>query len=273
MAKPIVTPGPLMKNARFAAISSVSTKAPSITQTKFGPGDPSRLTPAALAHCLANSTGEYQTALFKGSALSESELKAVAEKTAKFTGLSTEYVVKSNLRLDGQRFMKEVLRSDSKTVGRFDSRYTGKDALDVTERPDYDPSYTAVLGSYTEGFNSYVRKTLKYETDLPYEILTGRVHPWNFGQAGNGRYVNVAPTLRSAMTTNPDLKVFVANGYYDLATPFAATKYTFNHLGGDRKLLDRVTMTYYEAGHMMYLHKPSLLKLKDDIAKFYEAKK
>jgi len=219
------------------------------------------------------ATGEYQQALFKGATLSESDRKAVAEKVAKFTGLSPEYVLRSDLRIEGQRFMKELMRADGKTVGRYDSRYTGKDAVDVSERPDYDPSYTAVQGSYTEGFNTYVRKQLKYETELPYEILTGRVSPWNYGQAGNGRYVNVAPTLRGAMTANPDLRVMVANGYYDLATPFAATKYTFNHLGGDRKLLDRVTMTYYEAGHMMYLHKPSLLKLKDDIAKFYEAKK
>lgn len=229
--------------------------------------------PELVAEAEVFATGEYQQALFKGAALSESDRKAVAEKTAKFTGLSAEYVLRSDLRLDGQRFMKELLRTDSKTVGRFDSRYTGKDVTGVSERPDYDPSYTAVQGSYTEGFNSYVRKQLRYETELPYEILTGRVQPWNYGQAGNGRYVNVAPTLRSAMIANPDLRVLVANGYYDLATPFAATKYTFNHLGGDRKLLDCVTMTYYEAGHMMYLHKPSLLKLKDDIARFYEAKK
>ena len=236
-------------------------------------GDGSKSLTKHVEDAEAFATGEYQQALFKGSALSDSDRKAVAEKVAKFTGLSAEYVLKSDLRIEGQRFMKELMRSDGKTVGRYDSRYTGQDASGVSERPDYDPSYSAVQGSYTEGFNSYVRKTLKYDTELPYEILTGRVQPWNYGQAGNGRYVNVAPTLRSAMTGNPDLKVFVANGYYDLATPFAATKHTFTHLGGDRKLLDRVTMAYYESGHMMYLHKPSLLKLKDDLAKFYEGKK
>ena len=153
-------------------------------------------------------------------------------------------------------------------MGRFDSRYLGKDATDGGERPEYDPSYAAVQGTYTEGFNSYVRGELKFESDLPYEILTGRVQPWNYGQGATNRYLNVAPALRSAMAANADLRVFVANGYYDLATPYAATEYTFAHLGGDRKLLDRVTMTYYEAGHMMYVHKPSLVKLKKDIAAF-----
>jgi len=102
---------------------------------------------------------------------------------------------------------------------------------------------------------------------LPYEILTGRVRPWNFGQFQN-RYVNVAETLRGAMTQNPALKVFVANGYYDLATPYFATEYTFNHLGLDPTLRTHVSMSYYEAGHMMYTHKPSLGKLREDMANF-----
>ena len=160
-------------------------------------------------------------------------------------------------------------RDRGRTVGRFDSRYLGRDSTDAGERPEYDPSYAAVQGTYTEGFNAYIRGELKYETDLPYEILTGRVQPWNYGTATN-RYLNVAPALRSAMASNADLRVLVANGYYDLATPYAATQYTFNHLGSDRKLLERVTMTYYESGHMMYVHKPSLVKLKKDVAAFYK---
>jgi carboxypeptidase C (cathepsin A) len=219
----------------------------------------------------AFATGEYAQALHRGLALSTSEKKAVAGKVARFTGLSEDFVMRCDLRVEGQRFMRELLRDRGRTVGRYDSRYLGKDATDAGERPEYDPSYAAVQGTFTEGFNSYARGELKFESDLPYEILTGKVQPWNYGTANN-RYLNVAPALRSAMTENPALRVFVANGYYDLATPFAATQYTVNHLGSDRALLDRVTMAYYEAGHMMYVHHPSLVKLKKDAAAFYTAK-
>ena len=221
-----------------------------------------------LAEAEAFAKGEYQQALHKGLELTDAERKAVAAKVAKYTGLSAEFVLRNDLRVEGQRFMRELLRDRGRTVGRYDSRYLGKDATDAGERPEYDPSYAAVQGTFTEGFNAYIRGELKFESDLPYEILTGRVQPWNYGQGATNRYLNVAPALRSALAANADLRVFVANGYYDLATPYAATQYTFNHLGGDRKLLDRVTMAYYEAGHMMYVHKPSLTKLKKDIAAF-----
>jgi carboxypeptidase C (cathepsin A) len=224
-----------------------------------------------LAEAETFASGEYLQALQKGLELSVSERKSIAAKVARLTGLSEEYVLRNDLRVEGQRFMRELLRDRSQTVGRYDSRYTGKDSTDAGERPEYDPSYSAVQGTFTEGLNLYLHRQLKYESDLPYEILTGRVQPWNYGSATN-RYLNVAPALRSALTANPDLRVMVANGYYDLATPYAATQYTFNHLGSDRKMLDRVTMTYYEAGHMMYLHKPSLVKLKKDVTAFLAAK-
>jgi carboxypeptidase C (cathepsin A) len=224
-----------------------------------------------LADAETFATGEYLQALQKGLELSDSERKTIAAKVARLTGLTEEYVLRNDLRVEGQRFMRELLRDRSKTVGRYDSRYTGKDSTDAGERPEYDPSYAAVQGTFTEGLNLFVHRQLKYESDLPYEILTGRVQPWNYGTATN-RYLNVAPALRSAMVANPELRVLVANGYYDLATPFAATQYTFNHLGSDRKLLDRVTMTYYEAGHMMYIHKPSLVKLKKDVSGFFAGK-
>ena len=128
---------------------------------------------------------------------------------------------------------KELLRSERKTIGRFDSRVTGVDRDAVGDSPDYDPSYTAVLGPYTAAVNDYVRRELKFESDLPYEILTGKVSPWNYGSARN-RYLDVAETLREAMTHNPYLKVFVANGYYDLATPYLATRYHLRPHGSAR---------------------------------------
>ena len=126
------------------------------------------------------------------------------------------------------------------------------------------------MGPYTAMFNQYVRQELEFESDLPYEILNPNLwQNWRFDDHEN-RYLNVAETLRKAMTANPFLKVFVANGYYDLATPHFATEYTINHLALDPSLQDNITMTYYEAGHMMYVHDPSLAKMKDDLAEFLE---
>jgi carboxypeptidase C (cathepsin A) len=206
----------------------------------------------------------------KGDSISAEERATVTRKLARLTGLSPDYIERANLRIHIQRFDKELLRDQRRTIGRFDSRIKGIDADAAGERPDYDPSYPIVQGPYTALFNQYVRADLKFESDLPYEILTGRVRPWNFGQFQN-QYVNVAETLRGAITENPALRVFVANGYYDLATPFFATEYTFNHLGLDPSLRKNILMSYYEAGHMMYTHKASLVKLRDDLAAFFRS--
>jgi carboxypeptidase C (cathepsin A) len=211
--------------------------------------------------------GEYTLALMKGQRLSDGDRRAVARRLAQLTGLPEAYVLRANLRVDPGRFRAELLRDAGRTLGRYDSRLMGKDLDGVSERPEYDPSYAAVQGPFTAAFNAYVRGELKYKTDQPYEILTGRVQPWNFGRSATNRYLNVAPELRRAMTENRSLRIFVANGYYDLATPFFATQYTFDHLG-DKALSARVSMAHYDAGHMMYIDKPSLKKLKDDIAKF-----
>lgn len=222
-----------------------------------------------LVEARAFAEGDYALALAKGDALSGAEKQRTAERLARYTGLSLDYVLRANLRIRMNRFAKELLRDQGKTIGRFDSRYLGIDHDDAGESYDYDPSYSAVQGPFTASLNHYIRAELEYESDLPYEILTGRVHPWNYGDFAN-RYVNVADTLREAMTKNPYLKVMVANGFYDLATPYFATEYTFSHLGLDESLQDHVTMSYYDAGHMMYVHKPSLAKLKEDLARFYD---
>lgn len=165
------------------------------------------------------------------------------------------------------RFTKELLRDQRHTVGRYDSRLEGTDLDAAGEHPEYDPSYASVQGPYTAAWNEYVRTDLKFESDQPYEILTGRVWPWSYREFEN-RYVNVAETLRRAMTENPSLKLFVACGYYDLATPFFAAEYTVRHMLLDPGLRGHVTLRYYEAGHMLYTHLKSLEKSKQDIAKF-----
>ena len=211
--------------------------------------------------------GEYALALHKGNTLTKEERAAVVKKISYYTGISEQFIDRSNLRINDQHYFKELLRERGLTVGRLDSRLIGRDRLGITERPEYDPLLTNIMGPYTAAFYDYVRRELKFESDLPYEILSGFVHPWSYREFEN-QYVNVGETLRAAMTYNPYLKVFVANGYYDLGTPYFATEYTFNHLGLDESLRENITMEYYDAGHMMYIHMPSLKQIKIDLAKF-----
>ena len=208
--------------------------------------------------------GEYTTALMQGSALSDNQRANITQQLAKYTGLTAEYIEQTDLRINIMRFCKELLRGEGRTVGRFDSRYKGIDRDTAGEMFEYDPSSAVVQGAYTAMLNYYVRDELEFASDLPYEILSRRVHPWDYGEHQN-EYVNVADTLRKAMTTNPALKVFVANGYYDLATPFLASEYTFSHLGLDKSLQDNITMAYYQAGHMMYIDQEELQKMKRDL--------
>ncbi len=211
--------------------------------------------------------GSYARALFQGIALDPGERRAAVRDLARLTGLRPDYVEACDLRIHIFRFTKEILRARGLTAGRLDSRLTGRDRDDAGETPEFDPSYAAIHGPFTATLNDYLRGELKYETDLPYEILTGRVRPWKYGRYQN-RYVNMAETLREAMTRNPHLRVLVACGYYDLATPFYASEYTFDHLGLDRDERDRVVLKYYESGHMMYIHGPSLEQQKRDLAEF-----
>lgn len=208
--------------------------------------------------------GEYTTALMQGSALSDAQRANITQQLAKYTGLTAEYIEQTDLRINIMRFCKELLRDEGRTVGRFDSRYKGIDRDTAGEMFEYDPSSAVVQGAYTAMLNYYVRDELEFASDLPYEILSRRVHPWDYGEHQN-EYVNVADTLRKAMTTNPALKVFVANGYYDLATPFLASEYTFSHLGLDKSLQNNITMAYYQAGHMMYIDQRELQKMKRDL--------
>lgn len=209
----------------------------------------------------------YSLALMKGSSISTEERNEIANQLAQFTGLSREYILKTDLRINIFRFCKELLRDEGLSIGRLDSRFTGKDRDNAGEIFERDPSYSAILGPYAATFNHYIRDNLDFEYDLPYEILTPLYLKWKYDKFEN-QYLNVAETLREAIATNPALKVFVANGYYDFATPFFATEYTFNHIGLPDEHLDNISMEYYEAGHMMYLHMPSLEKLHLDLSKF-----
>jgi carboxypeptidase C (cathepsin A) len=216
------------------------------------------------------AVGEYADALMTGDALPTAQRTEIIQKLVRLTGLSPEYIDRTNLRIEIQRFTKELLRSERRTIGRIDARFLGIDRDAAGEDPEYDPSIAAIIGPYSGMLNDYVRNDLKFDSDLPYEVLTARVRPWSYAPYEN-RYVNVAETLRRAMTQNPFLHVFVAKGYYDLATPFFAADYTFDHLGLDPSLRGHLSGAYYEAGHMMYVYPPALVKLKSDIAQFIKS--
>ena len=217
----------------------------------------------------AFATGDYARALLAGSRLEPAQRARIVKRLAAYTGLSADYLDRVNLRIEIMRFTKELLRDRKRTVGRLDSRFTGMDRDSGGETFDFDPSLAAIMGPYSAAFNAYVRGELGYESDLPYEILNGKTNAaWSYAEHEN-RYVEVAEALRKALCSNPHLKVFVANGYYDLATPYFATEYTFSHLSLDPALEANIGMGYYEAGHMMYVHEASLAKLKADIAAFF----
>jgi carboxypeptidase C (cathepsin A) len=223
----------------------------------------------ALEESETYAMGDYTLAMMRGDELNPDDQNAVAEKLSRLTGMSTDYIHQTNLRINIHRFCKELLRTKRRTVGRIDSRFTGIDRDAAGEFNEHDPSISAIMGPYTGAMNDYVRRELNYQSDLPYEILSERVFPWSYAEHQN-KYVNVAETLRKAISINPNLRVHVANGYYDLATPYLATRYTYNHLMLDDSLRGNISMSYYEAGHMMYLNLSSLAKLKKVLADFID---
>ena len=212
---------------------------------------------------------DYTLALMKGNDLVDQERERIIEKLIRLTGLSRQYIEGTNLRINIHRYCNELLRDQSVTIGRLDSRFKGFDRDAVGETHEFDPSYSAILGPYTATMYDYLRRDLEYETDLPYEILKSLYESWKFENYQN-QYLNTAEDLRRGFQLHPGLKVIVCNGYYDLATPFLATEYTFNHIPLPDVQQQNIKMKYYEAGHMMYLHKPSLQKLSEDLHQFIE---
>jgi len=221
----------------------------------------------ALRQSQAFAEGEYLQALFAGSKLAPAREIRVARRLAALTGLSEIYVRRSNLRIEIMRYCKELLRSKRRTIGRLDSRFLGIDRDAAGENFEHDPAQTAIIGQFSAMFNDYVRRELNYESDLPYEIITEKVFPWSYAEHENS-YVMLGETLRKAMSANPKMKVWAANGYFDLATPYFATEYVVNHLQLEPALRDNLSQTYYQAGHMMYIHKSSLEQLHSDAEAF-----
>jgi carboxypeptidase C (cathepsin A) len=220
------------------------------------------------------ASGEYAGALMKGSTLSDSEKATVAQKLARFTGLSEDYLMKANLRVSLSQFEAELQRSQGLITGRLDARYSGAMVDRLSEHAEYDPLLAATTGPFTAAFNTYVRDELKFSQDRKYELLSGRpADQWDWKHRGGGGFPgspNVERDLVQALVANPHLEVQVENGLFDLATPFYATEYTMNHLELPASLVKNIHMEYYDAGHMMYLVNESLAKLKDNIAAFID---
>jgi carboxypeptidase C (cathepsin A) len=223
-----------------------------------------------LAQAEAFACGPYASALFQGSALSAKDTASMATQVARITGLTSAYVARAHLRVSAVRFFKELLRDEGKVIGRFDSRFTGQDRDDAGETMEDDASGTNLWGAYGAQINDYLRRSLKWDSELPYTLL-GRLYlSWKW-QGFEGRYPSVGESLRKAMHANSALRVYVANGYYDLATPHFASDYVMRHAITRPEQFVRVQTSYFKAGHMMYLHKPDLEKLANELAHFVRA--
>ena len=223
------------------------------------------------------STGDYAAALMKGAQLPAAEKAEMARKLSAYTGLSEDYWLKADLRVNLPQFMAELQRSKGETTGRLDSRYTGYTYDLLTEFAESDPQSNAISAAYTAAINSYVREELKYNPGREYMLLGGEPgRNWDWKRQGGGRRgffpfaPNVMLDLADLMITNPNLKVQVENGLYDMATPFFGTEYTMAHLGLPARLFANIKEDYYEAGHMMYLDDAQLAKLKENVGRFID---
>jgi carboxypeptidase C (cathepsin A) len=217
------------------------------------------------------AVGDYLSALVKGGALGDTERASVRQRLSRFTGLSEAFLDRANLRVVPGRFYKELLRDRGLTIGRLDTRYTGKDLDSAGEQPDNDPSFYAIDGAYGAALNTYLRGTLNFKPERDY-VTIGGVNDWDWKLGGRGDtrfYFNVAPYLGKALRENSGLKLFVAQGYYDFATPFFGAEYALSRPGFPA---DRVQFHYYGAGHMMYVRDTDLHKLSTDIRAFIRAR-
>jgi carboxypeptidase C (cathepsin A) len=218
---------------------------------------------------------EYAAALMKGANLPAAEKADIAKKLSRFTGLSEDYLIKADLRVKLSQFRAELQRARGLATGRYDARFSGPETDLLTEYASDDPQSSAVQGAFVAAFNSYVREELKFGKDLTYNT-TADIAEWDWKRATPGRRggfpgaPNVEQDLVDALVTNIHLHVEVENGIYDLATPFFATEYTMTHLGLPENLRKNISLKYYDAGHMMYLHEADLSKLKANVAAFLD---
>ncbi len=239
------------------------------------PGKPQKLD-ALLAEVKAFSTGEYAQALNAGLGLDPKTRQDVAEKLHDYTGLPVSYILKANLRIDGGEFEKTLEGDEDETVGRLDTRFSGPTLDPLSKEANYDPQGAAISSAYVSAFNNYVTKSLHYVTNEIYLPEIDSIEHWNFTviqppYGNESTTPNVMPDLADAMKQNPDLKVLLNMGYFDLATPFSEGLYEMSHLPIPEKLFKNISYHFYRSGHMVYAHQPALVHLHDNVAAFIRA--
>jgi carboxypeptidase C (cathepsin A) len=225
-----------------------------------------------VAEARAWALGPYATALLKGQALQGEERSLIRRQLARFTGLSEDYLDKADLRVSPDRFYKELLRDRGLTIGRLDTRYTGKDYDNAGEGPDNDPSFYGIDAGFTAAINTWARGTLGFQTDREYQSISNVLRDWDWKIEGGrdaNAYLNLTPYLGQAMRENKDLRIFVGQGYYDFATPFFAAEYALSRTGIPQ---DRVQFHYYHSGHMMYVRDEDRHKLAADVRAFIRSR-
>lgn len=244
---------------------------PAFTATAFYhkklPPDLQKDLPKALAESREFANHDYLLALQRGHALTSAERDTIAAKLARLTGLPKRFILDNDLQVTSTQFRKELLRDEGLIIGRYDARITGRDADKGQSFPRFDPSYAATYGPFSAAMNSYLREELKFQNDLPYEILAG-VQPWNF--EARSSYPSVADRLASVMNQNPYLRVLVLSGLRDLACPVDGIHYSVDHMQLDPAYRKNISWAEYQAGHMMYVNLPDLKKLQQDLTGFLQ---
>jgi carboxypeptidase C (cathepsin A) len=220
--------------------------------------------PRALTEAREFAQGGYASALQQGKSLPADEYKKVAAELARLTGLKPQVIEDNHLRIDEGVFRKQLLHDEGLILGRYDARITGRDDDPASSYPGFDPSYAATLGPFSAAMNSYVRGELKFEDDLPYEILKGR--PWDYGVRNN--YANAEEKLADTMNQNPYMRLLVLGGRCDLACPIDTVHYALDHMSLDAAYRTNITCAEYDAGHMMYVNLPDLKKMQRDLESF-----
>jgi carboxypeptidase C (cathepsin A) len=240
----------------FTATAHYHKKLPPDLQSDLG---------KAVAESRAFAQGEYALALLQGGELPPERRKEIAAKLARFTGLDAEKIDEQELRIDASYFREMLLRKEGKILGRFDARVTGEDGDRSELRPEFDPSFSNIVGGFSSAVNAYVRGELGYESDHPYHVLAGL--PWKWSSF-EGRYVSTENKLAQAMKTNPRLRVVVLTGYRDLAVPEDSMRFSLAHLPLPKSARGNIAFQHYESGHMMYLYQPDAEKLRKDLVEF-----
>ena len=220
---------------------------------------------AALAESRAFAKGEYIAALQQGDSLSTNEYTNVVAELARFTGLKPSVIEDNHLRIDEGVFRKQLLHDQGLILGAYDARITGRDDDPASQSPDFDPSDAAVMGPFSAAMNTYVRGELKFEDDLPYEILAG-VQPWNYG--ARNTYANASDQLASIMNQNHFMRVLVFGGRCDLVCPIDTMHYAIDHMQLDPAYRTNITYVQFDAGHMMYINLPDLQKMHASLEDF-----